>query len=272
MKPALEFLGFTSAALLAHLAVFAATAPDGAASGGVGGGDEVSISAPLGAATVELAAMVRAWERPVTLSEPAPPPNAPDAGDPAPVLPAALPPEQELPRLTAPRDIPSATEVLPMVARELPPLFAMPTDSPSVRPRARPDRTRAAQPRSVPQTAAPSAQRAAGQGAQSQRGAGQAQVQSGSANSASLLAAWGGEIRSAIQRQQRSPGTRATGTVHLRLQVRADGQLAHVSVAQGSGSAALDRAAIQAVQRARFPRAPAGVSGTHQFNLPLSFR
>lgn len=272
MKPALEFLGFSSVALMAHLAVFAATAPDGVASGGDGGSNEVSIPAPLGAANAELTAMVRAWERPVTLSEPTPPMTAPQLGDPPPELPAATPSEQQLPHLSSPRESPSAPWIIPEVARDVPPLFARPEGSPTTRPRQRPDRARAAQTRQAPQAAAPRAQQAAGQGNQGQRGAGQAQAQSGGTNSASLLAEWGGQIRSAIQRQQRSPGSRATGTVHLHLQLRADGQLLSVSLAQGSGNAALDRVALQAVQRARFPRAPEGVNGTHHFNLPLSYR
>ncbi|MCH8467768.1 MAG: energy transducer TonB [Roseinatronobacter sp.] len=40
---------------------------------------------------------------------------------------------------------------------------------------------------------------------------------------------------------------------------------------QSSGKSALDNAAMRAVQRARLPRAPAGLSGSHQFNLPLRF-
>ena len=38
------------------------------------------------------------------------------------------------------------------------------------------------------------------------------------------------------------------------------------------GETALDRAAIEAVQRARLPAAPAGLDGAYQFNLPVQFR
>lgn len=272
MKPAVEFLGFTSAALLVHLAVFAATAPDGTASGGDGGRNEVSMAAPLGAANAELVAMVRKWDTPVTLAAPVVAPSQPVPADAPPALPIATLPDDSVPRLTAPLSAPPPAQDLPDVAGNVPPLFATPADRPTTRPRQRPDPQRSAPAPQQPQTAAPRAQRAAGQGSQGQRGEGRAQTQSGTANSASALAEWGGQIRTAIQRQQRSPGARARGTVQLRLQVRADGQLAGVSLAQSSGNGALDQAAVQAVQRARLPRAPSGVSGTHHFNLPLSYR
>ena len=272
MKPALEFLGFTSAALLVHLAVFAATAPDGMASGGDGGRNEVSMAAPLGAANTELAAMVRKWDTPVTITAPVAPPSQSGQSDAPPILPSAAVPDDSAQHLTAPLSAPTSAPALPEVAGDVPPLFETPEDRPTTRPRQRPDPQRAAPAPQQPQTAAPRAQRAAGQGSQGQRGEGSAQAQSGTTNSASLLAEWGGQIRSAIQRQQRSPGARANGTVQLRLQVRTDGQLASVSLVQSSGNAALDRAALQAVQRAQLPRAPSGVSGTHHFNLPLSYR
>ncbi|MGY6534415.1 MAG: TonB family protein [Pararhodobacter sp.] len=127
------------------------------------------------------------------------------------------------------------------------------------------------------QTAAPTAPaaRAAGSGAAPRDGAsGRAAATSrAGGDSAALVAQWGGAIRAAVQRQQRHPhGVRSGGTVHLQLAVNANGQLASVQMTQSSGHAALDRAAMDAVRRARLPSAPQGLSGTYRFNLPVRFR
>ncbi|KPQ05909.1 MAG: Gram-negative bacterial tonB protein [Rhodobacteraceae bacterium HLUCCA12] len=151
-------------------------------------------------------------------------------------------------------------------------------EAPSVSPRPpqRP-RNRADAPatRSAPSAGAPPAQRAAGRGASGSEG------QSGTAESAnrndaangSLIAQWGGQIRAAVQRRQRHPANvRTGGTVHLRLDVHADGRLLGVALRRGSGNSALDQAAIRAAQGARIPSAPQGLSGAYQFNLPIRFR
>lgn len=266
MKAGVEFIGFASVSLAAHLAVLVATVPEGAASGGSGGAQEVTIAAPLGAADAELAAMVRAWDKPVQMPpfEPTSPAPRLDASPDLPLPSDAHPAPHHalsLPRLPG-------TDAAPQVAADLPELFSAPQTRDTPRPRARPVPQRAA-----PQTAgAPRASRAAGQGAQPQSGAGRAAAQSGAASDAGLLAQWGGGIRAAIQRGQRAPGTTARGSVNLRLQVNADGGLVSVGIAQGSGHPALDQAALRAVQRARLPRAPSGITGTHHFNLPLTYQ
>jgi protein TonB len=58
------------------------------------------------------------------------------------------------------------------------------------------------------------------------------------------------------------------------LVVGRDGRLQGVSLAASSGSAALDRAAIEAVRRAgRFPPAPAGLDrAAYTFAVPMTFR
>ncbi|NBB97259.1 MAG: TonB family protein [Alphaproteobacteria bacterium] len=264
MRAALEYAGFGVAAVAVHLAAFAAIAPDGMAAGGDGGAGAVTVAAPLGAADPALSAMVRNWDAPVQVAAP-PQMVAPPAPQTAPdALPElrrdSLP---DLPGLVAPRGAPAPTVDPP----ELPKLFAQPETPPKTRPRARPDpKAKASAP------ASPPAQRASGQGTAAQRGQGAAQVQSGGGNSASALAAWGGRIRAAVQRAQTRPGTRARGVVRLRLAVTAGGQLAGVGITASSGNAALDQAALSAVQRARLPRAPEGVRGTHRFNLPVGFR
>jgi len=270
MRTGLEFAGFASVSLVAHLAVFAATAPDGMASGGEGGAEAVTIAAPIVGADAELAALVRQWDAPVQMVEPDAPPAAPAAPEPA--------PELATPRIDAPGlpssaalNAPSA-EPAPQIVAEVPQLFTMPTTRETPRPPPRPEPRQAAPAPRASQQAAPRAARAAGQGAQAQRGEGRAAQSSGTAPSASQMAQWGGAIRAAIQRRQSRPTTRARGTVHLRLQVSAEGRLVSVNVAQGSGNAALDQAALRAVQGASLPRAPAGISGTHHFNLPLNYQ
>jgi len=264
MRAAVEFAGFGVAAVAVHLAAFAAIAPDGMDAGGDGGAGAVTVAAPLGAADPALSAMVRDWEAPVQVMAPpemVAPPTPESAPDALPELRRdGLP---ELPGLAAPQAAPVPTVEPP----DLPKLFAQPDTPPETRPRARPDpKAKASAP------ASPPAQRASGQGAAAQRGQGAAQVQSGGGNSASALAEWGGRIRAAVARAQTRPGTRARGVVQVRLSVTAGGQLAGVSIAGSSGNSALDQAALNAVQRARLPRAPGGVSGTHRFNLPVGFR
>lgn len=271
MRTGIEFAAFASVSLVAHLAVFAASAPDGVASGGEGGADAVTIAAPVSGADAALAALVRQWDAPVQMVEPDAPTAAPAAPDAAPELAAA-------PRIDAP-GLPSGaalqtprTDDAPQIAAELPQLFTMPETRETPRPPPRPDPRQAAPAPRASQPTAPRAAQAAGQGAQAQRGTGQAAQHSGQAPSASQLAQWGGSIRAAIQRRQSRPATRARGSVHLQLQVSAEGRLMSVGVVQSSGDAALDQAALRAVQGASLPRAPAGISGTHHFNLPLSYQ
>ncbi len=267
MRATAELLGFGTVALVAHLAAFAAIAPDGTAAGGASGENAVTVAAPIGAADPALAALVRRWDAPVSVGAPPEPFAPPDPGTPPDALqalaPQALP---ELPGMVAPK-----VESAPRVpVPDLPQIFALPQTPPEVRPRARLDpkaNTASPAPR-----ASPPAQRASGQGARAQSGQGAAQVQSGGGYSASALAEWGGRIRASVQRAQTRPRTNASGVVRLRLAVTAGGQLAGVSITGSSGNAALDQAALRAVQRARLPRAPDGVSGTHQFNLPVGFR
>jgi len=267
MKVGVEFLGFASVSLVAHLAVFAATAPEGAESGGSGGAQDMTIAAPLGAADAHLAALVRQWDKPVHVPQPEDPTALPPRIDSAPQLPNA-PDAASSPRQAPPLPrLPDAGGV-PQITAEVPALFDTPQTRDTPRPRARPEPQRAA-----PQArAAPPAARASGQANQAQSGSGRAAQQSGASIDANALAQWGGSIRAAIQRRQVDPGTRARGTVHLRLQVNADGRLVSVGVAQSSGNATLDQAASRAVQRASLPRAPSGIVGTHHFNLPLSYR
>lgn len=267
MKASVEFLGFATVAALAHLAVFAATLPDGTESGGADGAQSVTQDgATISSADDTLAALVATWDSPPKVFDPAASPDAP-ALDQAPAT--TTPDIPDLAQLPQAMALPARPmDALPQIT-EPPALFSQPATRDTPRPRARPE------PKPPPRAArasasAPPSSRAQGQGRSPEQGQGTAQTRSGNTASASALTQWGGAIRAAVLRQQGRANGR--GVVHLRLSVTAAGQLAHVSVTQSSGNARLDAAAQQAVRRARLPRAPAGISGTHSFNLPIRFQ
>jgi len=254
-------------------------------------------SAPALPALPAMARPADALESAPDPTPPAPPVTLPDAPVYAPDLPdisdmaTLLPPDPVAARSTsfaglfnqypAVSDTP---EAMPDSTPPPPPAIVAHPPERSPHPPARPQ----TQPRTEPQTARPRtaqsappagaaapAQRAAGSGAQGHEGqAGRASTTSrAQGDTGGLVAQWGGAIRGAVQRQQRHPaGTRAGGTVHLRLDVRSDGRLLAVALHESSGHAALDQAAIEAVRRARLPSAPQGLSGSFQFNLPVRFR
>jgi protein TonB len=86
------------------------------------------------------------------------------------------------------------------------------------------------------------------------------------------MSQWGGAILSRIERSR--PRARGTGQVVVQLRLTPGGQLTGVSVAQSSGDAALDQAAVAAVQSVgRFPAAPNGLTdASYGFSLPIRFR
>ena len=88
-----------------------------------------------------------------------------------------------------------------------------------------------------------------------------------------LKAEWGAGIRARIERKKRYPaGTVATGVVKLRLTVGVDGRVRALSILQPSGDAALDAAAVRAVQAAgRFAKAPKGVVSAESFTFNMRF-
>lgn len=88
----------------------------------------------------------------------------------------------------------------------------------------------------------------------------------------SLMAQWGGQILSRIERNR--PRVRVTGQVLVQLRIQRNGTLAGLSVARSSGDPVLDQAAMAAVQGAgRFPTAPDGLTEpTYGFSLPIRFR
>ncbi|MEO1397995.1 MAG: TonB family protein [Pseudomonadota bacterium] len=189
-------------------------------------------------------------------------------------------------------NVPNPASQLPEIVQssERPPLLdAAPRAS--LRPVARPDQKQAApkptpaqpvaqspspQPQTEQQSTGALPQTAAGQ--RSGQNAGNADTQRAAtlspATRQSLLAQWGASIRNSVERQKHYPrSTRANGTTLIRLTVSRSGGLLSASVARSSGSPALDQAALQAVQRARYRPAPRKLDVPQfSFNLPLSFK
>jgi protein TonB len=89
-----------------------------------------------------------------------------------------------------------------------------------------------------------------------------------------LKADWGSKVRARINRKVALPADSAPGTVKVRLEIAASGALLAVGIAQSSGQAALDAAALKAVKSAApFARAPKGLSEpSYNFSLPITFK
>ena len=179
-------------------------------------------------------------------------PVTPDPSTSAPVATGATP-------VTAPQPAPDITRALPDTA-----------PATSLRPIARP----------APQTAQPAAPPRPTGNAETDaaRGSSQAQAQgqavaSGAApapdstGGQAAAAAYPGQVLRQITRlrPQRAP---ARGIVLVRFAIAASGALADVSVAQSSGSAALDRLALDHIRRAApFPAPPAGAQMAFSFEF-----
>lgn len=81
---------------------------------------------------------------------------------------------------------------------------------------------------------------------------------------------WGAEITLALRRAHRPPRG-VQGTVTLVISIAPSGQVAAVSLAASSGNRRLDQAALAAAKRARFPRAPDGLTkSTYRFSQRLT--
>lgn len=289
MRGIAEAGGAVIVAIAVHLGAFAWTsgAPSANAAGD-GGTEQISLQA----ADAILAAQVAAWNRPPPITPPMPQPAAPTPSTPSVLALPAVPdriadtsPSVALPVASpAPAPAPdigsAAAVVLPPPARDRPtePEMAPEMDAaPEIRPMRRPPpQTTADRPAPVPQAAQPR-QKAAGSGAAAQAGtAGTATAGTLSqARQKEVLASWGAAIRGRIERRKSYPAGAggASGTVMVRLTVTPAGALGAVGIGASSGVAALDQAALRAVQAAApFPPAPTGVaSGPHSFTLRMQF-
>ncbi|WP_319826268.1 energy transducer TonB [Thalassovita sp.] len=258
MKRPFEAALFLGAAAGLHLlALSFVTAPSGAAgAAGDGGQDRLTLTAT----SASMAALVRKWETPPQVT---------------PAIAAPLPPASD-------RTPPRATDS-PTAPRPSQPGLSLPQPD-SATPPTLDTAPATPQPPEPPKTAAPKPpapapspkQTAAGKGKSGAAGQSNApQASLSPAQTRSLTAQWGAQILTRIERRKRYPSAARgrSGTVGLQLSVAADGRLLGVSVRRPSGNTALDRAAVQAVQRAgRFPAAPQGLSGaSHGFNLSIRF-
>ena len=286
MTRAVEFAVAGIAALGLHLAAFAAlgsSVPSGAVSAGAGGTELVSV-APSDATLSDL---ITRWETPPSLTPPPMPEPPPQIADQRPQITETPPPVPDLPPVPEMAPIAMA-DALPQVAAppkppeppaEPPaePVAKAPEPPQAPAPEPKPEPEPAAEPTPAPRPAQPAqlAEGSGNKGAAGTEGTARAATQS-DAQTADLRAGWGADIRARIERRKAYPrdGDGASGTVKLRLTVGTDGRLAAVQIVASSGSAALDAAAIKAVQRAgRLPKAPRGLgAGQVTFTLPISFK
>lgn len=262
---------FVPLAAAAHLAAFAVwpRGPEGGANGaGEGGFDAVSLAGADG----PLADLVAEWERPPEATATLAPSLAPPATEAAPegaAQPASAPtppPELAPPDLApaAPRaDAPPA----PVAAPEPPP-------KPKAAPKPAAKAPKLAKP--APKAGGAPQLRAAGEGGGAVAGqngtASEGSVSPGERRSA--LKEWGGKIRAKVERSRRQAAGGGAGRVVLALTVARDGRLVSAAIAESSGNAALDAAALQAARRAgRFAAAPSTLTdASYPFTLPLLFK
>ena len=82
---------------------------------------------------------------------------------------------------------------------------------------------------------------------------------------------WNNAVQRAIARRAR--GARGTrGSVSIAFMVDSSGAISAARVAQSSGNSRLDSTALNIVRSARVPAPPPGLSGSHAFTIPMTFR
>lgn len=303
MRILAEYAAFVAMSVGAHVLVL--SQPGGQATGAdapVAHAAQVS----LAAMPADLSDMVAQWTRPPETQDRIAPPDAPEVTSYAPpgaapetpvmraqpvALPAAqaplsapqihsaAPPKPALPKAEAAPNAPPQTRPNPRPQNL--PAIVQPT--PEAAPKAQVSPPRKAQPKAnsrpkpKTKTAKPSAPRTTAKGAGSAGGKAASKpavkpaVKAPSkARTNALMAQWQVKISRAVRPDKRK--TRAKGRVVLRIDLDTSGRLRGVRIARSSGHAALDKAALSAVKRARFPKAPRGIpAGTKTFNLPISF-
>jgi periplasmic protein TonB len=240
-KPA-EFTLFGGLAIGLHLLLLADWPDRGAEVGGMRGAALVS----LAGATPQIETMVATWTRPPETAQ---------------RIETAQPRTERL-VTPAPPSLPPKVEMQPP--------DPVPEPTPKLRPGAKPAK------RKQQASAGVAPQTSAGSGGSVQAGkreqARTATLSKG--KQADLVSAWGARIRSRIEGRKRYPsGTRASGSVTLKLNVDRNGRLQGVSVRKSSGDAKLDGAAVAAARRAgRFPSAPKALTGpAFTFSLAIRF-
>lgn len=217
------------------------------------------------------------------------PPLAPDmqaAAAPPPQQPAAPLPPEDVVEASAPQAAPAPRRrpdaIKPVARQRTTPAPVKPEPAPQSQTAEAPTPTEPAA--TEPAAAEPGegavdqvASAAAGIGGESLAGDAGA-VENGGIDEGALrdaLREWGQAIHARVERKKKAPRTaRRSGTVALLLTVARSGALTEVRVAKGSGSARLDRAGVQAAQRAApFKAAPGEVrDDTYQFQINIIFR
>ncbi len=101
-----------------------------------------------------------------------------------------------------------------------------------------------------------------------EKSAGQAQ----DGGKATALTAYVGKIHGALQKAKASVANGGTGQVTLGFTLDANGKIVERQVIKSSGVAALDKAAVDWLDRADFPPLPGLLGSGQRFNVPLTFK
>ena len=189
-------------------------------------------------------------------------------------MPAALPTAEPPPPMPEPMSEPVAKKPAAPAPKAIKPKAAAPAPVAEAPPETKPETKTAkaevpAQPaqNAAEPAAAPAPQPAAQSAAKSDPAASAGEAKA-------LKADWGSKVRARINRKVALPADSAPSTVKVRLEIAASGALLAVGIAQSSGQAALDAAALKAVKSAApFARAPKGLSEpSYSFSLPITFK
>lgn len=190
-------------------------------------------------------------------------------------MPAALPAAEQpppMPEAVAQKPAPAPKAIKPKAPA--PVAEAPPAPKPAPKPEAKPvTKTAKAEPPAKPaqKATAKAAEPAAAPAPQS---AAKFAPAASAGEAKALKADWGSKVRARINRKVALPADTAPGTVKVRLEIAPTGALLAVGIAQSSGQAALDAAAIKAVKSAApFARAPKGLTEpSYSFSLPITFK
>ncbi|KIC41977.1 hypothetical protein RA27_00770 [Ruegeria sp. ANG-R] len=276
MRRGVEFGIFVVLAIALHILAFAKGPVSGVQSGGSGGDAMVSIQA----AAPTVVEMVKSWERPPVVS----PVVQPELAAPQAIR-AETPTLPQIDLTPAPNAAMRAAISQPEIEQDVeiettpppppPPEPRVEADpTPDTRPQPRPVQKQPKEGLKANQTSAGRQKEVAvGSGGGAQAGAGDAKVTTGDpGKTARLQAVWGAKIRARIDRNKRYPSrSKASGSVTIEMQVSRDGKLVAYRLRSSSGVPELDKAAMDAVARAkRFPKAPKELRGeTFKFRVPI---
>ncbi len=214
---------------------------------------------PPAIATTEAAPDVPATDLPENLDQIVEDTTQPDLPEPEITTTPEMPPQTPLPdQVEIPVEVDRAAVPLP------PPPPPKVEQKPKQQPKAKAQVKKPAEPKKTRTRAAKPSQEQAPRNA----GASKGQVKSAKAK-------WGAAIRKKVERRKSYPKSAggAAGTAKVRLTVARSGALVGVSLVGSSGNAALDSAAVSAVQKAGgFAAAPAELTDAqYTFNLPINF-